>query len=50
MEATAKREKTLGWLDCAGLIVGIMLGTGIFAVFPKLAADRNPSVLIILVT
>ena len=34
--------------DCVGLIVGIMLGTGIFTVFPTLAAARNPSVFMIL--
>jgi HD-GYP domain-containing protein (c-di-GMP phosphodiesterase class II)/amino acid transporter len=37
-------------MDCAGLIVGIMLGTGIFAVFPKLTAEHNPSVFLILLT
>ena len=41
-------QKVLGWTDCVGLIVGIMLGTGIFAVFPKLAAEHNPSVVMIL--
>jgi amino acid transporter len=42
------KQKPLGWLDGVGLIVGIMLGTGIFTVFPKLAAARNPATLAIL--
>jgi basic amino acid/polyamine antiporter, APA family len=42
------RRRNLGWLDCASLAVGIMLGTGIFAVFPKLAAAHNASVSLIL--
>ncbi len=40
--------RELDWQDCSALIVGIMLGTGIFTVFPTLAAQHNPSVLLIL--
>lgn len=50
METPQGQHKPLDWTDCVGLIVGIMLGTGIFAVFPKLAADHNPSAFLILLT
>ena len=42
------RGQPMDGADCVGLIVGIMLGTGIFTVFPTLAAARNPSVFMIL--
>jgi basic amino acid/polyamine antiporter, APA family len=47
MGTPREHQRQLGWADCAGLIVGIMLGTGIFAVFPKLAAEHAPSTLLI---
>jgi basic amino acid/polyamine antiporter, APA family len=43
MNMPAARPPALNWKDGASLIVGIMLGTGIFTVFPKLAADRVPA-------
>lgn len=48
MRTKPRPERLLDWTDCIGLIAGIMLGTGIFAVFPKLAAEHNPSVSMIL--
>ncbi len=42
------RKKEMNWVDCASLIVGIMLGTGIFVVFPKLVAEHHPSLFMIL--
>ncbi|MBN2145642.1 MAG: amino acid permease [Candidatus Aureabacteria bacterium] len=50
MNSDIKKEKTMGWFDCSALIVGIMLGTGIFVVFPKLAAAQNPSVFMIILS
>lgn len=50
MQTSREHRPSLDWSDCVGLIVGIMLGTGIFAVFPKLAAEHNPSSFMILAT
>jgi len=41
-----KRE--LSWWDCSSIIVSIMIGTGIFSVFPALIAQQNPSTLMVL--
>jgi amino acid transporter len=43
-------NKELTWIDCSALIITIILGAGIFTVFPKLAAAHNPSVLMILLS
>jgi len=43
-------KRSLEWWDCSSVVAGIMLGTGIFFVFPALAASHNPSVLMILWT
>lgn len=50
MRTPREPHQLLDWTDCVGLIVGIMLGTGIFAVFPKLAAEHNASTGMILIT
>ncbi len=42
--------KELSWVDCSALIIGIMLATGIFVVFPTLAAAHTPSVLLLLIS
>ena len=41
-----KRE--LNWWDCSAIIVGIIIGSGIFAIFPKLVALKTGSTLLIL--
>ncbi|MCB4790500.1 MAG: amino acid permease [Elusimicrobia bacterium] len=41
-------KKDLSWWDCSGIIVGIIIGTGIFSIFPTLIAQHNPSLLMIL--
>ncbi|MCK5706055.1 MAG: amino acid permease [Candidatus Aureabacteria bacterium] len=43
-----KLKKDLSWWDCSGIIVGIILGTGIFSAFPGLIAKYNTSTFIIL--
>ena len=40
----------MSWADCSALIIGIMLATGIFVVFPTLAASHTPSVLLLLIS
>ena len=41
-------KKDLSWWDCAAIIVGIIIGTGIFSVFPSLIAMQNSSSFLIL--
>ena len=41
-------KRDLNWWDCAGIILGIILGTGIFSVFPTLIAQHNTSTFLIL--
>ncbi len=48
MNTHSSITKELTWIDCAALIITIILGTGIFVIFPKLAAAHNPSVVMIL--
>ncbi|MBN1521720.1 MAG: amino acid permease [Candidatus Aureabacteria bacterium] len=36
-------KKELSWWDCSAIIVGIIIGTGIFSIFPKLIAEKNIS-------
>jgi len=41
-------KRDLNWWDCAGIILGIILGTGIFSVFPTLIAQHNTSTFLII--
>jgi amino acid transporter len=41
-------KRALSWWDCAGIIVGIMIGTGVFSIFPTLIAQHNVSFLMIM--
>jgi len=45
-KASFKRD--LDWWDCAGIILGIILGTGIFSIFPTLIAQHNTSAFLII--
>ena len=42
-------KKELAWWDCSSIVLGIIIGTGIFSVFPQLIASHNISVTLILV-
>jgi amino acid transporter len=48
MEQNITLKRNLTWLDCAGIIVGIIIGIGIFSVFPGLIAQHNISLCLIL--
>jgi len=41
-------KRDLNWWDCAGIILGIILGTGIFSIFPTLIAQHNTSTFMII--
>jgi amino acid transporter len=41
-------KRDLNWWDCAGIILGIILGTGIFSIFPTLIAQHNTSAFLII--
>lgn len=43
-------RKELAWWDCSAIILGIVIGTGIFSVFPQLIANHNISLGLILLT
>ena len=36
-------KQELNWFDCSAIIVGIIIGTGIFSAFPRLIAERTMS-------
>jgi amino acid transporter len=43
-------RKELAWWDCSAIILGIIIGTGIFSVFPQLIANHNISLGLIMLT
>jgi len=43
-------RKELAWWDCSAIILGIIIGTGIFSVFPQLIANLNISPGLIMLT
>ncbi|MCP4653755.1 MAG: amino acid permease [Candidatus Omnitrophica bacterium] len=48
MSGKVSFKRDLNWWDCSAIIVGIILGTGIFSVFPALIAQHNVSFALIM--